>query len=92
MSLYPSWIRHEFEHNKEKVSRAFSFFNEANSEKLENRFEYFCDHIGGVKGLKELGIKNIDEKELANQVDGNIANDPLATIEGIIETIYKESM
>lgn len=95
MALYPAWLAHEYEYSAGLLEQAMT---ELTGQPCHGRcevlaaFERFMNVLNARKTLKELGIAAGEAAKLAQEVTGNVANDPAATEAGIIEKIYVESM
>ena len=95
MALYPSWIRHEYSYAKELVEQGIFLLTGHvchTCGEVEEAFHRFIKALGVRRNLCELGIQAEQASELAKQVTGNIANDPVAIEVGIMEKIYSEAM
>lgn len=94
-ALYPAWLCHEFEVNKIRVNRLFELLGLETASSPEDARKIMADYIN-VLGLGNtlcgLGTSGISAKELADMVRGDLRNDKLGDIAGIMETIYRESM
>ncbi len=95
IALYPSWIRHEYEVSRKKIERVLSilgYSSVSTAEEAKVCIEDFIKRIDARISIKELGMNDVTERDLAGMVSGNIKNDPLGEQERIIETIYKEAL
>lgn len=93
MAIFPAWISHEYEVNKEKTGKVLEwlgFEDINNSEEAGKAMIQFEEEIGGRGTLTDLNVLS-SPKDLADRVTGNISTDKLSEIPGIIEIIYKES-
>lgn len=94
VALFPAWIYHEFAVNEEKVNMILQCLGQnkaCNSAEAKSEMRNFMEPLGLNDTLQSLGIKENEILELAGQVKGNIANDPLATKVGIMDDIFRES-
>ena len=83
-ALYPSWIKYEKIYSPKKISRVFELME--------------CKEISDLlkemklnKKLTDLGIQKNQLKQMANEVTGNVGNDPAFVEKDIIYKIYQES-
>lgn len=93
-ALYPSWISHEFEVSGTKVNVMLRKLgqNEAqNGAEAKDAMQSFMKSLGLTDSLQSLGINENEVKELADQVKGNITNDPVAVKRKILDVIFRES-
>ena len=94
-ALYRSWIMHEYEMNDKKINNALRLLGLINADTAKQAgesFSYFMKNIGLSYRLSDLGINSEQLSQLEQQVIGNIVNDRLAETDGIIGTIFKESL
>ena len=94
-ALYPSWIAHEYEFNRAKTEDIYHLMgldHPTDPGSAGTIMRDYLSKIGIETSLKDLGITDISPATLASEVTGNIANDPISVHEGMIETIYRESM
>lgn len=82
--LYPSWIKHEREVEKEKIDAILKILGVCDIKDI-------LSPMGLLKCIKDTGISREECMKLKNEVAGSINNDSLAQKEGIIELIYQES-
>lgn len=95
MVIFPTWIKYEYEYSKEKVNNSLSLLGyeaASNGIEAEELMLDFLNKIGGGRSLRQLGLSDINSEELTKAVSGNIANDPLAEQDGIIDKIYGEML
>lgn len=90
IALYPAWIRRESEVNHERVKTALNWLGCVDG-KAEDRIKNWIDDLKIGRTITELG-NTLGAADLAKMVTGNLKNDKLAEVEGIIETLYAESM
>lgn len=94
-ALYPSWIMHEYEVNDKKVNHILRLLSVSNADTAKQAGEIFSSFMKGIGlsyRLSDLGINSEQLSQLEQQVRGNIANDRLAETDGIIGTIFRESL
>lgn len=95
IALYPSWMKHEYRVNEEKIRRVMTLLRIKESEtpeQVRSSFTKFLEQTGAKRSLMELGVEVDGLKELTEQVTGNLSNDRLAASPGIVEQIFRESM
>lgn len=94
IALYPSWIRHEFEVNPEKMNQIFHWLGYSSADHAAQAGKIF-ENIKAVwkvpYTLAELGVQESMIDMLSEQVTGNLANDRLSGQSGIIRKILEES-
>ena len=91
IAIYPAWMRYEEKINRERIKTILDWLG---CEKDVDAGERILKWLKGMKidrTIKDLG-NTLSTKELASMVSGNLKNDKLADIDGIIETLYSESM
>ena len=94
-ALYTSWIMHEYEVNDRKVNHILRMLGLANADTTKQAGEVFSGFLNKVElsyRLSDLGINSGQLSWLEQQVTGNISNDRLAETDGIIGTIFRESL
>lgn len=94
-ALYPSWIMHEYEVNDKKIDHILELLAipcENTAKQARESFSRFLESIGLSYRLSNLGINSEQLSQLEKQVIGNISNDRLAETDGIIGTIFRESL
>lgn len=94
-ALYPSWIMHEYEVNEQKVNCIFRFLGIPSVDtagQARESFSCFMEKLGLSYRLADLGVDLEQLSRLEQQVTGNIANDRLSETDGIISTIFRESL
>lgn len=90
IALYPAWIKYESEVNADRVKLVLDWLG-CRDGAPENRIRAWLDELEISRTLNDLG-NTLTARELAGMVTGNLKNDLLAEKEGIIETLYSESM
>lgn len=90
IALYPAWIKYEANVNYERVDTILNWLG-CDTGEPEDRIRGWLEKVGISRTITDLGNK-LSAKKLAEMVTGNLENDRLANTEGIIETLYKESM
>lgn len=94
-AVYPSWIRHEYEVNSEKITWILSVLANrtvADKETACMCMKSFLEKLKLDYTLGKLGINSEDIPGIAEAVTGNIANDRLSSYGGCIAEIFKESL
>lgn len=94
ISLYPSWIIHEYEVNPEKLKKALFCLTKkmvGSREEARDCMKSFLDSLNLGYTLCSLGIESQQLPLFINAVTGNIANDPLSVQGNCIESIFAES-
>lgn len=94
-ALYPSWIKYEYRMNREKIINVFRWMgyrNVSSAEKAEAVFREFLRKIEINYTLSGFGIGTADIEILAENVTGNLANDKLSGIPGIVNTLLYEAL
>jgi alcohol dehydrogenase class IV len=95
IALYPSWIRHEFEVNPEKMNRVLQWLGFETVSLPEDAGRIVEKMLKNWKvsySLSDYGIEMSTVEELVGRVTGNLANDRLSSQRDIIQTIFKESI
>ncbi len=95
IAVYPSWIKHQYEVNGEKVSQVLAWMgypgvNSAESARLA--IESYLSMMGINRTLTDLGVGREDVVLLEAQVTGNLANDRLADYSQALGKILRESI
>lgn len=94
IALYPAWIKYQYEVNKEKVNQIFTWLGyqpAVNRDEAKMRMKEFQGELNILMNLTDLGT-HMSEDRLSRMVTGNLKNDKLFKVQGIVEKIYKESM
>lgn len=96
LALYPAWLEEVYPYGQDKLDKVASMINRGN---ISNQnipgikvLMDFIESLGIRQNLLELGIEKDEIKLLANEVTGNIYNDPCAQKAGVIEQIYCKSI
>ena len=95
IALYPAWLMHEYSVNKDKVRRVMALLRCSGTEapeQVHSGFLGFLEQIDAKRSLPELGIRAEILRALSGQVTGNLANDPLAARQDIVEQIFRDAM
>lgn len=95
LALYPTWIKYEYEVNKERVNQVLTWLGYSKAESAQEAqelFNVFLNKLNVKYSLSDLGIKENMLKEMNNQVTGNLSNDILSKDSEIIEKIFKEAL
>lgn len=93
--LYPAWISYEYDYSQEKVKRILELLigcKPDSKEKAVKQLRDFEERLGIGKRLTDIGIKQGEVQILADEVTGNIANDPASEANDVIKKIYQMSM
>lgn len=94
-AIYPTWIYYEYTVNSEtirKVLEQLTGKEPANAEQASGLMKDFLKQLQLPVSIRELGVKENMLSILAEDVSGNLANDPLAETENIIYKIYERAM
>lgn len=94
-AIYPAWIYYEYTVNSEtirKVLEQLTGKEPANAEQASGLMKDFLKQLQLPVSIRELGVKGNMLSILAEDVSGNLANDPLAETENIIYKIYERAM
>ncbi len=95
LSLYPVWIRHEYEVNQEKVRNVIKWLGYGDISSSDEAGKAINDFLNKLEinyKLKDLGINETMIEELTGQVTRNLANDKLSQKEMIVRKIFEESI
>ena len=90
-ALFPAWIRYEVKYSPEKMARAAELLTGIEQADAEKCIIEFIKKLGLPASLRELGVKEEQLMQMAEEVTGNIQNDPAAQEKDIILKIYKEA-
>ena len=93
-ALFPTWIKHEYKYSSEQLRELFKGMSGAlpkSDEECANLIKEFQNKLQLPTSLKEINISEELLDKMANEVSGNIKNDPLSAEDEIINTIYHES-
>ena len=94
-AIYPTWIYYEYTVNSEtirKVLEQLTGKEPTNAEQASGLMKDFLKQLQLPVSIRELGVKENMLSILAEDVSGNLANDPLAETENIIYKIYERAM
>lgn len=94
-AIYPTWIYYEYTVNSEtirKVLEQLTGKEPANAEQASGLMKDFLKQLQLPVSIRELGVKENMLSIMAEDVSGNLANDPLAETENIIYKIYERAM
>lgn len=94
-AIYPTWIYYEYTVNSEtirKVLEQLTGKEPANAEQASRLMKDFLKQLQLPVSIRELGVKENMLSIMAEDVSGNLANDPLAETENIIYKIYERAM
>lgn len=94
-AIYPTWIYYEYTVNSEtirKVLEQLTGKEPANAEQAFGMMKDFLKQLQLPVSIRELGVKENMLSVMAEDVSGNLANDPLAETENIIYKIYERAM
>lgn len=90
-ALYTAWIKCEYKHMPDYVERILQLLTGSNirgeSACIETMTR-FIDTLGLPVSLQELGIDREQLTAMADEVSGNLKNDPASKEEGIISKLY----
>lgn len=93
-ALYPAWVEYEYPYTPEKIEKAAELLTGKSARGREECARVFCRFIkmlGLPCTIRELGIKEELLSVMAQEVSGNIKNDPAAQEEGIILKLYERA-
>ena len=82
--LYPSWMKYERIYSSEKISNVLTFMEYKEIEELLTEMKL-------TKKLRDLGIQEKELLQMADEVTGNVGNDPASVEKDIVHKIYMES-
>ena len=82
--LYPSWMKYEKIYSPEKISRVLVLMECKEIEELSTEMKL-------TRKLRNFGIQENELLQMADEVTGNVGNDPASVEEDIIYKIYQES-
>ncbi len=94
-ALYPSWIKYEYEMNQEKIMNVLRWMEYQNVTSADEAKEVFLEFLRKIEinyTLSDLGIGIENIGILAKSVTGNLANDKLSEVPGIIHTLFCEAL
>lgn len=91
-ALFTAWVRCEYryEHEKlEKMAELLTGQRVRGKKECAEIFYQFVKTLGLPVSLREMGIQKQQLSEMAEEVSGNIGNDPASQEEGIILRLYE---
>lgn len=91
IALYPAWMKYEEEINPERVRRILTWLGADDGKNASERIFNWLKDLGINRTLTDFG-NTMNAEELASMVTGDLRNDRLAEIDGIVAKIYQESM
>ncbi len=94
-ALFTAWIQCEYRHEPEKIERMAELLTGQcvrGEEKSVATFQRFIKALGLPVSLSKMGITKQQLFEMANEVSGNIGNDPASQEEGIILQLYEMAL
>lgn len=93
-ALYTAWISREYNYSFEQVERVLFLLTgkevRGKAASAEEIFR-FIKSLGLKTSLRQLGIERKELQVMADQVTGNIGNDPVSQEEDIILKLYEEA-
>lgn len=90
-ALFPAWMHYECKYSGDKLKKVMELLtdtdcrNEADMVEVMNRF---ISDLGLPLSLREIGITESMIEQMADEVTGNIQNDPASQEKEIIKEIY----
>ena len=90
-ALFPAWVHYECKYSGDKLKKVMDILtdtdcrNEADMVEVMNRF---ISDLGLPLSLREIGITESMIEQMADEVTGNIQNDPASQEKEIIKEIY----
>lgn len=91
IALYPAWMRYEGEVNPERIEQILTWFGANEGADAGEKISNWLKNLGINRTITDLGNK-LSVEALAGMVTGNLKNDKLADIDGIVAKLYQESM
>lgn len=91
-ALFPAWMACEYKYADDKVKRVMQLLANADCRceaDVESVIKRFIADVGLTVSLRELGIVEEMLEQMADEVTGNIQNDPAAQEEEIIRRLYR---
>ena len=91
-ALFPAWVRCEYPYATEQVERILNLMTgrEVHGEAECTEAVYqFIQALGLPSSLQKIGIRKEQLPIMADEVSGNIGNDPASREEGIIMRLYE---
>lgn len=91
-ALYPAWIRYEYEYAPEQVEKILKLLTGRDIRGVDDcteTIQQFIKSIGLKPSLQGIGVTKGQLRVMAEEVSGNIGNDPVSQEEGIILKLYE---
>lgn len=91
-ALFTAWIQCEYRHEAEKIEKMAELLTGQRvkgEEECAGTFYQFIKALGLPLSLSEMGIPKQQLSGMADEVSGNIGNDPVSQEEGIILRLYE---
>lgn len=91
-ALFPAWMTCEYKYAGDKVKRVLELLANADCRSeadVERVIKRFIADVGLTVSLREMGIVEGMLEQMADEVTGNIQNDPAAEEEEIIRRLYR---
>ena len=91
-ALFPAWMTCEYKYSGDKVKRVMQLLANADCRSeadVENVMKRFTTDLGLAISLREMGVTDEMLEQMADEVTGNIQNDPAAQEEEIIRKLYR---
>lgn len=91
-ALFAAWIQCEHQHEPEKIEKMTELLTGKpvkGKEECVLSFQRFIKTLGLPLSLRELGVTTQQLPGMADEVSGNIGNDPVSQEEGIILRLYE---
>lgn len=91
IALYPAWMKHEQEVSGTRVHRVLDWLGCEKAQNAGERIKKWLDDLKISRTITDIG-NTLSAEDLAGLVMGNLNNDKLADVEGIVVKLYQESM
>lgn len=91
IALYPAWMKYEEQVNPERVARILDWLGAYDGSNAGDKIRNWLESLDISRSIADLG-NTLCAEELAEMVSGNLRNDKLADIDGIVVKLYQESM
>ncbi len=91
-ALYTAWLTYEYEYSSDRVKKVIQLLTGKDCQggtDAAEKMNRFLQRLELPVSLHEIGVTESLIKRMANEVTGNIQNDPAAQEEHIIEKIYQ---
>ena len=91
-ALFTAWVRCEYRHERAKIEKIVELLTGQcvrGEKECAETFKRFIKALGLPISLHEMGIVKQQLSEMADEVSGNIGNDPASKQEGIILQLYE---